>query len=201
VTKKDPEVVKIGKMTARTLFARTKVRTIKEVQKRLFEENHPFTFPYSLDRFKDSDLPPLTADDLLALDDPDWEMEEMDLDNSDEGEETEAEASGYDRDRADTDADEEGVTDIGTDDVGEIGIASGEEPTPNSKELSKLAFRFYQRAVSLAMSSLSLEEKTLYVQRARLSRVQGLSIADKRRYVRASHSILKNISPKFPKEC
>lgn len=93
-------------MNARVLFARTKPRTVREIQKELFEEQQKMPFPYSISRFEDKELAPLTDDDLLAIDhvagdleDPvsdeevDWEAEWATGEVADESAETERAAA------------------------------------------------------------------------------------------------------------
>jgi hypothetical protein len=195
VTKKDPEVLRKGKLTAKNIFARANPKTIHEVQKRLFEIDHPFPFPYSMDRYKDVELPPIDKDDLLLLDQAD--LDDVDGESLEDELREEEEASGergHNRGQVGSGASHTKISDISTDEEQEVSlgddddIGNGSDATsaPTLKQISKLAFSYYQKALTVAMSELSDEQRRQYALWAKITRVKCLSVEDKRRYVAAA---------------
>ncbi|KAH6912509.1 hypothetical protein BKA70DRAFT_1218693 [Coprinopsis sp. MPI-PUGE-AT-0042] len=186
VTQKVPAGESIGKVTARTIFCRTKPRTIREIQKRLFEKDQTVPFPYSVDKVVDKELVKVTEEEMLAIDDGSEEDEEdMVVDGDDIGE------YGGEEDELGVPKRSGSVTDHG-DLWSESGSGSAppslleSAPAPTAKEIANLAFRYYQQAVTIALSDLPEAERNQYVLKAKVARAKGLSIEDKKRNVETS---------------
>jgi hypothetical protein len=173
-------------VTARTIFARCKARTICEVQKKLFERDYGPVFPYSLDKVKDTEPPILTDDDILALDSM-TEDEIMALDEEESGEQGDGESL----------SDEDGPrprsragNGSGSGPDSDSDSASGKDRDAakmslldlSAKEIATKAFSFYQKAVTVAWKQLDHEEQEVYILRGRLARAKGLSEEDKQRF-------------------
>ncbi|KAH6893846.1 hypothetical protein BKA70DRAFT_1440059 [Coprinopsis sp. MPI-PUGE-AT-0042] len=171
----------IGRVNARVLLARTKPRTIREIQKRLFEKGENTAFPYSVNNLEDKELPPLTEDDLLAIDGVGSDDNGSDDNGGDElggsGSESDIEDAGGTSDAGD-------AKKAGAALKGNAGAASASSAT--QKELARITLGYFQKAVTVAMKNLSPEEKRQYELKAKLARAKGLTEEDKKRNVEGS---------------
>ncbi|KAH6885674.1 hypothetical protein BKA70DRAFT_1236906 [Coprinopsis sp. MPI-PUGE-AT-0042] len=186
VTHKVPGSESIGRVTARTIFCRTKPRTIREIQKRLFERDQTFPFPYSLEKVVDKELVNVTEEEMLSLDEGKaGEYEEIAMD--------EVDIEGYDGEEEELDIPKRSVAEAEQDDrYSELGARqdsgslSESATAPTAKEIANLAFRYYQQAVTIGLRELPEAEMKQYVLKARVARAKGLSDEDKKRNIETS---------------
>jgi hypothetical protein len=161
-----------------------------------------------LDKYQDQDLPPLSPDDLLAINHEDEDaLDDSGLSDAEDGGADRVRGNGASEGKrrrqrgngmagADpekgTDPESETDEDWDTGSGAEWGADAewdadaGAEAAPHESlsdtQLTRLVFKYYQAALSTVLKKMDPEEKKEYEMRVKLARLKGLSDEDKKRY-------------------
>ncbi|EAU81769.1 hypothetical protein CC1G_12859 [Coprinopsis cinerea okayama7 len=180
---------------ARNVFIQHNRRSIKAVQKKLYEKDTGAVFPYSLDTFVDVPLPDFDAEEIAMLEDHGMSPHNPDVDmalETDDEEMSVSDEDDYNDDDNDNDDDDDDDNDGESDrhkqpTKSKSHLKSGKSrgqkknqrpDTTQSQKTSNHVFSYFQDAVSELWSKLPASEKRRYRLRAYLNKQRGPSSSE-----------------------